>query len=278
MGATDRRAELGEFLRARREALRPGDVGLPSGGRRRTPGLRREEIALLAGVSVTWYTWLEQGRRINASRDVLLALARTLRLDDAGRDHLLALAVGGPPSTEPVERVIEAPDAINRLIHSMEPAPAYVLGPRWEIVSWNAAEERLYPMLRDLADDERNLLWVLFCEPLAQRLIVDWEDRARSTLAEFRAATTLLVDDPVLRELVERLTARSAEFAAWWPQHDVAGFQTRLRLYDHPRAGRLTFEYQQLVPSEWPHLRVICQLPLPGDDSAQRLAAWRDIG
>jgi hypothetical protein len=119
---------------------------------------------------------------------------------------------------------------------------------------------------------------VLFCEPYARRLIVDWEDRARSTLAEFRAGTTQLVDDPVLRELVSGLVERSPEFAAWWPQHDVAGFQTRLRLYDHPRAGRLTFEYQQLVPSEWPHLRVICQLPLPGDDSAQRLAAWRDIG
>ena len=277
MAMSDRRAELGEFLRARREALRPVDVGLPSGGRRRTPGLRREEIALLAGVSVTWYTWLEQGRRINASRDVLLALARALRLDDAGRDHLVALAVG-TPATEPVERVVEVPDAVNRLIHSMEPAPAYVLGPRWEIVSWNSAEELLYPMLHDLAEPDRNLLWVVFCEPFARRLIVDWEDRARSTLAEFRAGTTHLVDDPVLRELVGRLEERSPEFAAWWPQHDVAGFQTRLRLYDHPRAGRLTFEYQQLVPSEWPQLRVICQLPLPGDDSAQRLAAWRDIG
>src|SRR5262249_21126951 len=131
----DRRAELGEFLRARREALQPAEVGLPTGSRRRTPGLRREEVALLAGVSVTWYTWLEQGRRINASRDVLLALARALKLDDAGRAHLLALASGD--SAEPLERVVEVPDAITRLIASMEPAPAYVLGPRWEIVAWN---------------------------------------------------------------------------------------------------------------------------------------------
>lgn len=274
----DRRAELGEFLRVRREALQPTDVGLPTGGRRRTPGLRREEIALLAGVSVTWCTWLEQGRRINASRDVLLALARALQLDDAGRDHLLALARADQRTTEPPEPVIEAPDAINRLIHSMEPAPAYVLGPRWEIVSWNAAEERLYPMLRDLPDHERNLLWVMFCEPTARHLMVDWEDRARSTLAEFRASTSALFADSVLVALVDRIAGSSAEFAEWWPQHDVAGFQTRLRRYNHPRAGQLTFEYQQLIPSEWPHLRVICQLPLPGDDSAQRLAAWRDIG
>src|SRR3954462_1934434 len=118
MEMSDRRGELGESLSARREALRPSDVGLPSGGRRRTPGLRREEIALLAGVSVTWYTWLEQGRRINASRDVLLALARALRLDDAERAHMLDLPTTGPGSrpAEPGERAAEAPDAINRLI------------------------------------------------------------------------------------------------------------------------------------------------------------------
>jgi len=271
----DRRAELGEFLRARREALRPADVGLPTGGRRRTPGLRREEVALLAGVSVTWYTWLEQGRRINASRDVLLALARTLKLDEAGRAHVLALASG---EFEHVDGIVEAPDAVTRLITSMEPAPAYVLGPRWEIVGWNSSEERLYPPLTSLADDERNLLWVMFCEPFARSLIVDWSDRARSTIAEFRASTTLLYGDPVMIDLIERVSACSPEFAEWWPQHDVAGFQTRLRRYAHPRAGLLTFEYQQLIPSEWPHLRVICQLPLPDDDSAQRLSAWRDIG
>ena len=231
---------------------------------------------MLAGVSVTWYTWLEQGRRINASRDVLIALARTLQLDDAGRAHLLALASG--ETFVAAERLLEAPDAIVRLIASMDPAPAYVLGPRWEIVAWNAAEELLYPELRKLDDDERNLLWVMFCEPNARRLIADWSDRARSTLAEFRASTTLLFDDPAMISLTDRIAACSPEFAAWWPQHDVASFQTRLRKYHHPRAGELTFEYQQMVPSEWPHLRVIVQLPLPGDDSAQRLSAWRDIG
>lgn len=272
----NRRGELGEFLRARREALQPEDVGLPPAGRRRTPGLRREEVALLAGVSVTWYTWLEQGRRINASRDVLVALARTLQLDDAGRTHLLALASGGALGA--VERIVEAPDAVVRLITSMLPAPAYVMGPRWEIVAWNAAEERLYPMLHTLPDADRNLLWVMFCEPSARTLIADWEDRARSTLAEFRASTSLLFADPQLIDLIARISALSPEFATWWPQHDVAGFQTRLRRYNHPRAGSLVFEYQQLIPSEWPHLRVICQLPLPGDDSAQRLSAWRDIG
>lgn len=272
----NRRAELGEFLRLRRESLHPVDVGLPNSGRRRTPGLRREEVALLAGVSVTWYTWLEQGRRINASRDVLSALARTLRFDEAERAHVMVLASG--ETIEHPEVVAEAPDAITRLIASMEPSPAYVLGPRWEYVAWNNAQDKLYPALKTMPVEDRNLVWVMFCQPDARALIVDWHDRARSTLAEFRASSTLLYGDPLMTDLVARLEANSPEFAAWWPEHDVAGFHTRLRRYQHPRAGLLTFEYQQLIPSEWPHLRVICQLPLPGDDSAQRLSAWHHVG
>lgn len=266
----DHRAELADFLRARREAVTPEQVGLPPGpSRRRTPGLRREEVAMLAGVSLTWYTWLEQGRRINASPDVLTAIGRALRLDDAGIDHLLALA---QPSSTPVEAPQEAPTALVRLIQSMEPAPAYVLGPRWEFLAWNAAQARLYPPIDDLQGIERNLLWVLFADPFTRELIVDWDIHARQALAEFRAGTTALRGDPGFAELVDRLRAASREFATWWPEHDVSGFETRIRRFRHPAAGLLTFEYQQLAPVEWPALRVTCQLPVPGDDSAERLA------
>lgn len=271
----NRRDELAAFLRARREALRPEEVGLPPGRGRRTPGLRREEIALLAGVSVTWYTWLEQGRSINASADVLAALARSLRLDEAERQHLMNLASRGPDG--PVPEVDDAPDALVRLIASMEPAPAYVLGPRWEFLAWNQAQARLYPTIEKLEGDERNLLWVIFAEPAARALVADWPVQARRILAEFRAGTASLRGDAKVTALVERLRAASAEFAEWWAQQDVAGFQTRVRHYHHERAGDLAFEYQQLTPSEWPGLRVVCQLPLPGDDSAERLAAWRSF-
>ena len=268
------RDELAEFLRARREAVRPEQVGLPRGAtRRRTPGLRREEVAMLAGVSLTWYTWLEQGRRINASDDVLRAIARALRLDEAGTEHLLALAQ--PPGTAPeslVEAPQEAPSALVRLITSLEPAPAYVLGPRWEFLAWNAAEERLYPQLATLEPPERNLLWVLFCDPSTRDLIVDWDIHARQALAEFRAGTAALRADAELAELVGKLAAESEEFAAWWPEQTVSSFETRIRRFHHPAAGLLTFEYQQLAPVEWPGLRVACQLPVPGDDSAERLA------
>jgi hypothetical protein len=154
----------------------------------------------------------------------------------------------------------------------MDPAPAYVLGPHWEFLAWNAAEARLYPRIDELDGIERNLLWVLFADPYTQELIVDWDIHARQALAEFRAATAPCRGDAELVELVGKLSAASDAFAEWWPEHDVAGFETRLRRFRHPAAGILTFEYQQLAPVEWPGLWVVCQLPLPGDDSAERLA------
>ena len=271
-----RRAELGEFLRARREAVSPEQVKLPRGRGRRTPGLRREEVALLAGVSVTWYTWLEQGRRINASTDVLRAIGRALRLDEAGQDHLVALAQPTAASAPLVATPDEVPTSLRRLIEAMEPAPAYVLGPHWEFAAWNGAEARLYPPLDELDGIERNLIWVLFAGSGVQQLIVDWDLHARQALAEFRAATSAVRHDPEMVELVERLSDASAEFRSWWPEHDVARFETRLRRFQHPRAGLLTFEYQQLTPAEWPTLRIVVQLPVPGDDSAQRLAVRHD--
>jgi len=269
-------SELAAFLRARREALTPEQVKLPRGRSRRTPGLRREEVALLAGVSVTWYTWLEQGRRINASTDVLRSIGRALRLDDAGQEHLVSLAqpttaTGAPPASPD-----EVPSALRRLIDAFEPAPAYVLGPHWEFTVWNSAQARLYPPIDQLDGIERNLIWVLFAHDEVRRLIVDWDIHARQALAEFRAATTAVRHDPAMAELVGRLSEASAEFRTWWPEHDVSRFETRLRRFDHPRAGMLTFEYQQLMPVEWPGLRVVVQLPVPGDDSARRLAVRHD--
>ena len=268
-GDADHRRELAAFLRARRESIRPEQVGLPVGRGRRTPGLRREEVALLAGVSVTWYTWLEQGRRINASNDVLRSIGRALRLDEAGQEHLLALDV---PGTADVEAPTEAPSALVRLLDSLMPAPAYVLGPRWEFVAWNTAQARLYPRIELLEPPRRNLLWVLFADPAIRDLIIDWDIHARQALAEFRSATSAIRHDVEMVELIHLLCEESEEFAAWWPEHDVSGFETRLRRFRHPAAGELTFEYQQLAPVEWPNLRVVAQLAVPGDDSAQRLS------
>lgn len=274
-GGVDARDELAQFLRSRRASLRPESVGLPNGGRRRTPGLRREEVALLAGVSVSWYTWLEQGRPIRASRDVLQAIARTLQLTPTEHAHLLALAErdDAPPADEPDD----APDQLVRLIDAMAPAPAYVLGPRWEFLAWNRPQSLLFPAIENLPPAERNLLWIVFATDEARRLIVDWPTESQRMLTQFRAATDRRRDDVALTDLVERLRRVSPDFAAGWDRHDVAPFETRLRRYRHPRAGLLVFEYQLLVPAEFAHLRVVVQLPVPGDDSTQRLAAWHVV-
>ncbi|MGO9876817.1 MAG: helix-turn-helix transcriptional regulator [Acidimicrobiia bacterium] len=272
MATMTRRADLAEFLRARRAALRPADVGLPVGGRRRTQGLRREEVAQLAGVSVSWYTWLEQGRPINASLDVLDALARALHLDAVERDHLVVLA--GHPLRRPIARGGEASsDALRRLLRALEPAPAYVLGPRWDFVEWNRPFATLFPAVAELPAENCNLVWVMFASADARVLVGDWEHEARRVLSQFRAETVPLRDDIAVVGLVERLLATSVEFAQWWPRHDVGGFETHRRLFHHPRAGRLEFETQQLVPAGEPDLRVVVHLAIPGDDSAQRLAA-----
>jgi transcriptional regulator with XRE-family HTH domain len=267
-----RRADLSEFLRARRNALRPQDVGLEPGARRRTVGLRREEVALLAGVSVSWYTWLEQGRPINASLDVLDALARVLRLDPVEREHLLVLA--GLPARRPVTPGRESvPTTIERLLTVLEPSPAYVIGLRWDFLAWNKPLERLYPAIAQVPAEDRNLVWAIFTEPSLRSLIVGWEGEARRVLSQFRAEIVVIAEDPAVDSLVERLMAASPEFAEWWPRHDVAGFETHRRTFTHPDAGTLVFDQQQLVPAGEPDLRVVVHLPVDGDDSATRLSA-----
>ena len=257
-------SELPHFLRARRAAVQPSDVGLPAGVRRRTPGLRREEVAMLAGVSVSWYTWLEQGRPINVSIEVLDALARAFRLAPAERDHLVELAghsirhTGSPSGSD-------VPEWAERLLSSVDPAPAYLLGPTWEYLAWNEAQARLFPPMPDLPDDERNLVWVVFALPETRELIVDWHQEARRVLSQFRADITPWRDEPAVVDLVARLRSVSPEFDEWWERHDVAAFETRLRRFNHPVDGQLTFEYQQLIPAGRTDLRFVVQLPIDDD-------------
>jgi transcriptional regulator with XRE-family HTH domain len=268
----ERRGDLAEFLRVRRAAVAPADVGLPAGGRRRTAGLRREEVALLAGVSESWYTWLEQGRPIRVSGEVLDALARVLRLDPVERDHLHALA--GRPYEQPFTTgVDEVPPHVAAVVARLDPSPAYALGPTWDLIAWNRAQAALSPQVPAAAPTERNLLWLVFVHPGVRALLGDWEGEARRMLSQFRAETTPRRDHPAVRALVERLRDASAEFAAWWPRHDVAGYEHRVRVFHHPSAGDLTFEHVQLVPAGHPELRIVAHLPVAGDDSTARLAA-----
>lgn len=265
-----RRREAGDFLRSRRERLTPPDVGLPNGVRRRTPGLRREEVAILADVGTTWYTWLEQGRDVRPSSEVLSALAGALRLDPIERRHLFVLHDRPAPELRPVgpERV-DAP--LRRMLDSLTSQPAYVLGRRWDVLAWNRAAEIVYGPYGRLEGDERNALHLVFVDPDHRRLLVDWEAVARASLAMFRADCARYAGNPDFERLVARLTRLSPEFARWWPKREVARPLAGQKRIDHPTAGRMLFEYSSLGVGDPPDMKLIVFTPLEDEGTARKL-------
>jgi len=234
-----RRAELGRFLKACRSRVSPDDVGLPPGPRRRTPGLRREEVALLAGVGVTWYTWLEQGRPINASTQVLDAVARTLRLDQAGRWHLYRLAEATPVRSWTASDVV--PEAVLEVLRSLDPMPATLINSRFDIISSNNASQDFFWDWHSLPCVHRNLLWCCVTEPTARDQFVNYDEEVPHLVARMRAAYALHVGDPDWEEDIRRLTSLSPEFAELWERHEVAGPSQRTRRFRHRQAGLMTF-------------------------------------
>jgi transcriptional regulator with XRE-family HTH domain len=215
-----RRTELADFLRTRRERLSPDDVGLPAGGRRRTPGLRREEVALLAGVGVTWYTWLEQGREINASVQVLEAIARTLKMDAQERWHLFQLA--GVTVVAPTSQCDVLSAATYAVLEQLDPFPAVVLSPRYEILAYNRAYNQVTGNLDAVDPSERNHLWLFFTHPYFRDLCLgDRAEVAAHLVGGMRVAMAGDVDDPLWGELVRRLREASQEFDDLWRRHDV---------------------------------------------------------
>lgn len=253
-----RRREFGDFLRSRRERLTPSAVGLPNGFRRRTPGLRREEVALLAGVGTTWYTWLEQGRDVRPSADVLNAIADALHLDMAERQHLFTLA--DRPSPESRSRGPEhVPDALVRMLDSMTGQPAYVLGRRWDVLAWNAAAVTVFGDFGRLEGDARNIMHLMFANEAHRRLLADWDDLAPLSLAMFRADSARYAGDPDFERLIAVLMKESPEFRAWWPRHDVMRQPSTVKRIHHPSDGQLEFEYMSLDVSDRPGMRfVVC--------------------
>jgi len=265
------RHELGNFLRARRVDIVRADFGLPPLGRGRVCGLRREEVAYLSGVSVTWYTWLEQGRDINPSRQVLDAVARTLRLSEAEHGYVLSLASQPPPrpAAAPIPQV--APAHIQRLLDAISDYPAFAIAPDWGIAGWNAAYEALYPNVAKVPAADRNLLWLVFTDPYVHDLLPDWDVTSRRFLAEFRAEAGPRLGDPACSFLIERLLDASEPFRAGWKSHGVEGFTSRERLFRHPIAGDLQLDQHRLSPSDHPDLHIIIYTPVPSTDASARL-------
>lgn len=250
--ATAAQRELGDFLRSRRERLRPEAVGLAAGRRRRTAGLRREEVAELAGIGIDWYVRLEQGRDVNPSAATLEALARALRLSAVEHTHLRALAAARVRA--PFVREV-VPDTLRRLVESLN-QPAYLTGQRWDILAWNDAADLVFGFSRR-AEADRNSLISVLTNPATRTTFADgWEAEARRMVGQFRATYDLWAGDPAFEDLVTRLRAGSPEFEAWWDSHDVGGPGAGLKLLAHPDTGPRRYEYASFQAHDAPTLRL----------------------
>jgi PAS domain-containing protein len=267
-----RREELADFLRTKRSSLQPEDVGLPDGSRRRTPGLRREEVALLAGVGTTWYTWLEQGRDVRASLDVLEAVARALQLTSAERAHLILLGRGeqAPPCKAPAEKVSPT---LRRLVENTGPGPVYLLGRRWDYLAWNKSFERVFRWEPGPDPLSRNHVWLWFMDPAWRTLYSgDWATSARLVVAKFRADSARNIGDPAFEELTSALNSSSPEFRKLWKRHEVAGSGDGRKELKHPLVGHLVFDHAVFTHGEAGDQRLIMYSPACEQDTPSKLA------
>jgi transcriptional regulator with XRE-family HTH domain len=272
--ANPRGSELAAFLRKHRAAIDPEVAGFPRGVRRRTPGLRREELAMLADVSATWYTWLEQGRAINVSAAVLGRIANALQLDPAEVDHLSALTARSRAAGDGVPVALDP--AIVRLIEALGPVPTLVYDGHWDVVGANAMGRALlgYPLRNDPRHD--NIMWRVFLDERKRASYRDWPLEARRCVAQFRRSYGRFPEDPRFGELLAQLRAGSTDFALWWDDMNVSERGAEigaLTLRRHPDIGDYTMRQVTLTVAGDDSLRI--NAPMPADDeSAQKLAAY----
>ncbi|WP_405555752.1 helix-turn-helix transcriptional regulator [Streptomyces canus] len=273
----DRRAELSEFLRTRRARLKPEDVGLPDFGRhRRVPGLRREELSQLAGVSVAYYTRLEQGNGRNVSAEVLDAIARALRLTDAERAHLTHLAKPKQHKKKTTARTEQVRGSIRQLLDSIN-VPAYVSGRRSDIVAWNRMAAAVFGDWSELPAQERNWARMIFLRPEYQNLFVPWEQKASDVVSYLRMDAGCHPDDPRLSALVGELSVKSEEFRRLWATHDVKEKNFGVKQLRHPLVGELTLNFESFPLSDGTEQALITYHAEPGSPSAEALrllASW----
>jgi transcriptional regulator with XRE-family HTH domain len=251
-------AELGDFLRSRRARLTPKAVGLPSGRRRRTPGLRREEVAELAGIGVDWYIRLEQGRSVSPSITTVDALARALRLSKVEHSHLRALTRSGDRRAFVRETV---PEELRHLVEKLG-QPAYITGRRWDVLAWNKPAEEIFAFSR-VAEDDRNILVSVLTNPATRRLFgARWAEEAKRIVAQFRTTHDLWAEDPAFRDLLDRLRRGCPEFTGWWKAHDIRGAAAGVKVVKHPRKGVLRFAHASFQCNDDPALKLVIYTPV----------------
>jgi len=259
---------LGAYLRDRRAKLDAAALGF-SGPRRRTPGLRREEVAQRAHISATWYTWLEQGRGGAPSADVLDRIARALMLTEVEREHLFLLGLGRAPDVRYRETEGVSP-RLQRVLDAMDPCPAMIKTPTWDVIAWNRAATLVLSDYAAMAPDERNILRRMFCDHAVRAAQFDWESVARFVVAAFRAdvARVGAGNEAAVQALVAELTARSPEFAELWADNDVRHYGEGLKRLRHPVLGEVTFEYSAFAVDGRPDLAMIVYNPATAEDLA----------
>jgi transcriptional regulator with XRE-family HTH domain len=256
-----RRRELASFLKNRRYRLSSSDFGITCNPRRRVRGLRREEVADLAGVSNIWYTWLEQGRDVHPSIQVLDSLSKVLRLTRQEIAHLYSLA-GIPIATVHPQADDAVGKALQRLLDGFHPYPAYVRGPRWDTLAWNQAACELYGDFNQKKGLERNSLWRMFTRADYLDIFPDWPQLAQNMLGQFRVSYGKHIGDPAFEMLVQTLLQESERFSEWWQHHDVLGTPVGRKRFNHPTLGNLVFEHQSFSVADEPDLRITVYMPV----------------
>lgn len=263
------RKELSGFLLHHRQKLTPADVGLPSTGRRRTPGLRREEVAALAGVGLSWYTWFEQGRDIQVSEKFLLGIAYALKLDDAECNHLFLLAHRRPPSPE-ARQPASVSAGVQQVLDEL-PRPAYVQNLRWDVIAWNAAADDLFQFgSRELRD--RNLLYLAFAAPDMRRRLPAWESDTPGLVAQFKYDVATAPEDPAMLEVIETLQSLSPSFRRAWIEPGGAVAQRGVSSVVDVGGALHRFHHETLTVDEYRHLRMVVYLPAQAPDIAMPVA------
>jgi transcriptional regulator with XRE-family HTH domain len=265
-----RRLALGTFLRAHRERLDPARAGISVTRRRRTPGLRREEVAARAGVSVAWYTWLEQGRDVHPSREAMAFIAAALALDPPAREHLFTLAGHGAVPPADLAAAAPVPPGIRPVLDALDPHPAYVNDLCWSVLAWNRAADAVFGWSA-LAPEDRNSLLLMFTSRALRARMVDWEAVATSMVATFRMNVGSSLGDPGVAALLARLGA-SQDFTRLWQRHDVGVRRAGRKAMRHPTLGDLVFDHQAFQILDAPTLRLVVYTPV-GESTGRACAS-----
>ena len=274
MPNANQRKDLADFLKNQRDRLQPETVGLKRLNRRRTPGLRREEVAMLAGISTEWYTWLEQARDINVSQETLENIAEALRLEPNETEYILLLA-GCQPSTITAKNSTISPQ-LQRVLDRLEYTPAYIIGRRWDILGWNEASTIVFGDFSQLTGIERNCLWQTFLGSIKE-IMVDWSQHAKAELDTFRASQARYSHYSCkwIEQFIDSLKQASPEFKNWWQEHDVKDWDSGIKHFKHPIHERLSFEHNafQIADRSFNDLKLVTYVPLPNTDTLAKIKA-----